>query len=108
MNPARSNAGNGSGELSVAPMAKRCLNPAGKKSAAAERGSINYLECIIHRPDCLSGNSRFDLRFTSIFHEECADMDAVWNELREVVWLVSMITGLSVASVSLAVALATA
>ena len=35
-------------------------------------------------------------------------MDTVWNELREVVWLVSMITGLSVASVSFAIALATA
>ncbi len=35
-------------------------------------------------------------------------MDTVWNELREVVWLVSVITGLSVASVSLAVALAAA
>lgn len=35
-------------------------------------------------------------------------MDTVWNELREVVWLVSVITGLSIASVSLAVALAAA
>jgi hypothetical protein len=35
-------------------------------------------------------------------------MDTVWNELREVVWLVSTITGLSIASVSLAIALATA
>jgi hypothetical protein len=33
-------------------------------------------------------------------------MDTVLNELREVLWLVSVITGLSVASVSFAVALA--
>jgi len=62
---------------------------------------------IIHRPDCLRWNSCFDLPFSSIFHG-VRIMDTVWNELREVVWLVSMITGLSIASVSLAIALATA
>ena len=55
-----------------------------------------------------AGTNHFDLRFTSITHVECADMDTVLNELREVLWLVSVITGLSVASVSLAVALASA
>ena len=34
--------------------------------------------------------------------------NTVWNELREVVWLVSIVTCLSVASVGLAAALATA
>jgi hypothetical protein len=35
-------------------------------------------------------------------------MDTVWNELREVVWLASVITGLSVGSVGFAIVLATA
>jgi hypothetical protein len=34
--------------------------------------------------------------------------NTVWDELREVAWLTSMIAGLSVAGVSLAVALAAA